>query len=146
MKHLKRVSTFENGRITNNDHLTTGLMLIEKDGQLILANITKSTPAACIDKWRSRCGGATLLEVEGRPVHTIKEVEEIIKNAKNKEFDQCRIILAHPEIKTGITSQGIPQLQHIDQLNTRFILNLENLAGQEAPIVYSGGVRHYAFN
>ncbi len=107
---------------TTNNHHTAGLSLIEQDGQLTLANIIKSTPVARIDKWRSRCHGAILLEVEGQPVHSIKDLESILKNLKAREFERCQIVLAHPEIKTSLTSQGISQL-HIDQLNPRYILN-----------------------
>jgi hypothetical protein len=32
--------------------------------------------------------------------------------------------MAHPEVKGGLPSKGIPQL-HIDQLNTRYIMNLD---------------------
>jgi hypothetical protein len=50
--------------------------------------------------------------------------------------------LAHPELKAGLTSQGIPQL-HIDQLNTRFIMNIDNIVRQQAPKIVSGGVQHH---
>jgi hypothetical protein len=40
---------------TPNDHYTAGLVLIQRDGELILGDILKSTPAACTDKWRSIC-------------------------------------------------------------------------------------------
>jgi hypothetical protein len=50
---------------TTTDHHLAGLTLIEQDGQLILANILKSIPAALIGKWHSWCCRATLIEVEG---------------------------------------------------------------------------------
>ena len=128
-----------------NDHHTAGLVLIQKDESLVLANILKSTPAAKIDKWRSRCRGATVLEVDGRPVQSQVEVEAILKNLKARDCDFCKITLAHPEIKYGLTSQGLPQL-HIDQLNTRAIMNVELvLQKQEAPKIISGGVQQYSF-
>ena len=55
------------------------------------------------------------------------------------------LTMAHPEVKGGLTSQGIPQL-HINQLNTRFIMNLDHLEGQQAPTIISGGVHHWMFN
>jgi hypothetical protein len=49
--------------------------------------------------------------------------------------------MAHPEVKGDlVTSQGIPQL-HIDQLNTRFIMNLDYIQRQQAPTIISGGVK-----
>jgi hypothetical protein len=55
------------------------------------------------------------------------------------------VTLAHPEAKGGLTSMGIPQL-HIDQLNTRFIMNLDHIQRQQAPTIISGGVHHWSFN
>lgn len=40
---------------------------------------------------------------------------------------------------------GIPQL-HIDQLNTRYIMNLDHIQRQQAPTIISGGVHHWSFN
>lgn len=132
------------GLWNKTDHHTAGLVLIQQDGELILGDILKSTQVARIDKWRSRCRGARLLEVEGRPVHSTKEVNDILCNLKDREFRRCRITLAHPELKAGLTTQGIPQL-HIDQLNTRFIMNLDHIARQQAPKIVTGGVQHWRF-
>jgi hypothetical protein len=44
---------------TTHDHHTAGLVLVNSNDRLVLADILKSTPAARIDKWRSRCRGAT---------------------------------------------------------------------------------------
>jgi hypothetical protein len=71
---------------TPNDHHTAGLVLIQLDNELILGDILKSTPAARIDKWRSRCRGATLLEVKGIPVQTSKDVHNILVNLKQRKF------------------------------------------------------------
>lgn len=100
-----------------NDHHTAGFVFIQRNESLILADILRSTPAAKIDKWRSRCRDATVLEVEGIPVQTTKDVHDVLINLKRQDFTKCRIMMAHPEVKGVLTSQGIPQL-HIDQLNT----------------------------
>jgi hypothetical protein len=130
---------------TTHDHHTAGFVLVSKNDRLVLADILKSTPAARIDKWRSRCRGATVLEVEGRPILSPQDLYNILKNLKDRDITKCRITLAHPEIKTGLTSQGIPQL-HIDQLNTRFIMNVDHIVRQEAAKVLSGGVLNWKFN
>jgi hypothetical protein len=130
---------------TPNDHHTAGLVFIQKDDALILGDILKSTPAVRINKWRSRCRGAILLEVEGKPVQSTKDVASILENLKQRKFKKARILLAHPEVKGGLTSTGIPQL-HIDQLNTRFIMNLDHIQRQSAPTIISGGVHHWSFN
>jgi hypothetical protein len=75
----------------------------------------------------------------------LKEVHDILTNLKRRDYKKCRITFAHPEVKGGSTSQGIPQL-HINQLNTRFIMNLEYLERQQAPTIISGGVHHWRFN
>lgn len=130
---------------TSNDHHTAGMVLVESNDRLILLDILKSTPAARIDKWRSRCRGATLMEVEGMPVRSPRDVNKVLLNLKGRNFKKCRITLAHSEIKAGLTSKGIPQL-HIDQLNTRFIMNLDHINRQEGAKVISGGVHHWRFN
>jgi C-terminal processing protease CtpA/Prc len=113
-------------RWTNIDHHTAGLTLIQKDGRLVLASIVKSTPAAKIPRWRTRCRGAWVMEVNGMPVQMTQDVERALKLAKLRGDEKCSITLAHPEIKDGLTAQGIPQL-HIDQFNPRYILNLDHL-------------------
>jgi hypothetical protein len=98
------------------DHHTAGLNLIQRDGRLILADILKSTPAARIPKWHTRCRGAWLMEVNGMPVHSTSDVERVLKLSKARKDEYCTIMLSHPEVKDGLTSQGIPQL-NIDQFN-----------------------------
>lgn len=93
----------------------------------MLGDILKSTPATQINKWRSKLRGATLLEVEGCPVQSAQDINNILKNLKARDFKKCLFTFAHSEIKSGLMSQGIPQL-HIDQLNSRFIMNLDHTA------------------
>eukprot|EP00956_Cyclotella_meneghiniana_P023544 scaffold46036_cov19-Cyclotella_meneghiniana.AAC.1 len=67
-----------------NDHKAAGLSLIKDGDRLILGNIIKSSPAARIDKWRSRCRGAWLMEIDGTPVNNISQVHDILKRAKEQ--------------------------------------------------------------
>jgi hypothetical protein len=70
-----------------NDHHTAGFVFIQRNDALILVDILCSTPAAKIDKWRSRCQGATFFEVQGRPVQTAKDVhDDILVNLKLRDF------------------------------------------------------------
>jgi hypothetical protein len=85
--------------------------------------------------------GATLLEVEGIAVQTPKDVYNILTNLKQRQFKKFRVTLAHTEVKGGLASMGIPQL-HIDQLNTRYIMNLDHIQRQHAPTIISGVVHH----
>lgn len=129
----------------SNDHKAAGLSIIQSGDRLILGNIIKSTPAAKIDKWRSRCRGAWITNVDGTPVNSILQVQEILERAKLDGKSTCQILLAHPEIKQGLTSMGIPQL-HIDQLNPKYILNLDNIIKQDANKISDGGVWNWAFS
>jgi hypothetical protein len=63
-----------------NDRHTAGFVFIQRNDSLILEDILQSTPAARIDKWRSRYCGATVLEVEGIPIQTTKDVHDILIN------------------------------------------------------------------
>jgi hypothetical protein len=130
---------------STNDHRTAGLSIIKNQDRLILASILRSTPAARIDKWRSRCHGAWIMEVNGAPVNDIDDVASILHQCKTQGYKSVKILLSHPEIKSGLTSKGIPQV-HIDQLNPKFILNLEHIAKQRAPVIESAGVFQYSFN
>jgi hypothetical protein len=130
---------------SSNDHKTAGLSIIKNQDRLVLANILRSTPAARIDKWRTRCRGAWIIEVNGIPVNEIEDVARVLQQCKEKGYNSVKILMAHPEIKTGLTSKGIPQI-HIDQLNPKFILNLDHIAKQHAPVIESAGVFQYSFN
>jgi hypothetical protein len=130
---------------STNDHRTAGLSIIKNQDRLVLANILRSTPAARIDKWRTRCRGAWIIEVNGIPVNEIEDVARVLQQCKERGYNSVKILMAHPEIKTGLTSKGIPQI-HIDQLNPKFILNLDHIAKQHAPFIESAGVFQYSFN
>eukprot|EP00956_Cyclotella_meneghiniana_P004202 scaffold5163_cov49-Cyclotella_meneghiniana.AAC.3 len=128
-----------------NDHKAAGLSLIKDGDRLILGNIIKSTPAARIDKWRSRCRGAWLMEIDGTPVTNQSQVHDILQRANEQGKRECPILLAHPEIKAGLTSMGIPQL-HIDQMNPKYILNLDHIMKQDANKIADGGVWNWSFS
>lgn len=128
-----------------NDHPTAGLRLIEEDQRVFVHTMESSTPASRIPRWRSRIKGAWLMQVGTMPIHTIKDVRDALKMASTQRRQFCPLLLAHPEIRDGLTSDGIPQV-NIDQLNTRFFINNNYIATQQAPVVASGGVYNYAFS
>jgi hypothetical protein len=107
---------------TNERHPTAGMSLIEQDGgRLILAHMMPGTPAAKIPYWRSRLKQAWLISVNGIEVHTRADVQEAIASAILQKKTNCKLLFAHPEIKHGLTNQGIPQV-NMDQLNPRLLL------------------------
>ena len=123
---------------TTLDHKCAGLTLIQRGDRLIVGGIVPSTPAAKIPRWRTRVRGAWLIEINGTPVKTREDVVTALVGLKEEGREECKILLAHPEIKDGLTNEGIPQTS-IDQLNARFILTAENLDRQESPMFVSGG-------
>ena len=127
------------------DHKCAGLNLLSRDDRPIVGAIQPSTPAAKIPRWRSRIRGAWLLEVDGKAVHSKTDIFEILAKMKDEGREDCKLLFAHPEIKDGLTNEGIPQIS-IDQLNARYILNAENLDRQESPQFVSGGVYQYVFS
>lgn len=127
------------------DHPTAGLRLVQENGRVMLINMDKSTPASRIPRWRSRLKGAWLMQVDGMPVHSVSDVQISIKRAKLDGKITCDLLLAHAELRTGLSHDGVPQVS-IDQLNTRFFVNKEFIASQQVPIIASGGVYTYAFS
>ena len=89
-------------------HLTAGMHFTEKDDTLLLIGMAKSTPAAKIPRWRSQMRGAYLLKVNGTTVKSIKDVESVLRTLSTEERQDCVLILSHPEIRHGLSSQGIP--------------------------------------
>jgi hypothetical protein len=80
---------------STNDHRTAGLSIIKNQDRLVLANILRSTPAARIDKWRTRCRGALIVEVNGIPVNEIEDVATVLHQCKEKGYKSVRILMAH---------------------------------------------------
>jgi hypothetical protein len=129
---------------TPRDHQTAGLVLQQKGDRLILISIDKSTPASRIPRWRSRCRGAWIMEINGIPVSSSLDVITTLNNCKRRHQEQCKITLSHSQIKEGLTSEGIPQV-NIDQFNPRFIMNVDHIIRQEPELIRdSGGVFQYS--
>ena len=69
-----------------------------------------------LPRWRSRLRGAWLIKVDGRGVHNVKDVEEALLASIGSSGSVCSLLFSHPEIKHGLTSDGIPQIS-IDMMN-----------------------------
>jgi hypothetical protein len=94
----------------------------------------------------SCCRGAWLMEVNGIPVSSTTDVSTILNNCKLRNQSHCKIIFSHSQIKEGLTSEGIPQI-NIDQFNPRFIMNLDHIIRQEPELIRDGGgVFQYSFS
>ena len=109
-------------------HRTAGMRLLEKDGCLVLASIDASTPTARIDHWQTHVHGAWLVSVDGTPVSTIAEAQEVFTRLQTSTHP-CILVFSHPEMSPDISNKGLPIMSKEDflqfthnQLNNR--LNL----------------------
>ena len=102
-------------------HETGGLLfhkLEDYNGRLVLKDIKKSTPAAKIPRWRSRLRNAWLAKINDIEVSSVKQVERILADLVSRDEPSCHLTFSHPEIRHGLTNDGIPQV-NLDQLNPR---------------------------
>ena len=97
-------------------HPSGGLSFIESNGRLFLDSIAESSPFAMLPRWRSRLRGAWLINVDGLDVSCLTDVVEALKTSTEREGSVCTLLFSHPEIKHGLTSDGIPQIS-IDMMN-----------------------------
>jgi hypothetical protein len=134
-------------------HRSVGLCFFEKNGCLLLASMAPSIPGARIPRWRTRLCGAWLLEINGTPISTIKDVHATFAYLASKNKPSCTLLFSHPEITPDISNKGLPvmsksnfsQLTH-DQLNNRIGLIEDSLRVkrmQQYNVVDSGDVLNY---
>jgi len=62
------------------------------------------------------------MQVGNMGILTLENVKQAIKRQKAEGHIYCELLMAHPELRDGLTQEGIPQI-HIDQLNTRYFIN-----------------------
>lgn len=112
--------TIDLRRHTHTSHGAAGLAFVPnpKDKRLTLHHIKPGTCAAMIPRWRSECRGAWLKAINGKTVETVQDVNDAFEALLAEKAKTCEITLAHPEIKHGLTEDGIPQV-NLDQLNPR---------------------------
>lgn len=107
-------------RYYNHEKLpTAGLVCIERNGRLYLQNIQPSTPAAKIRAWKIRIRNAWLIKVDNEEVHSVADIERIMARLSQSKAPRCTLLMAHSELKDGLTETGIPQI-NVDQLNYRY--------------------------
>jgi hypothetical protein len=89
--------------------------------------------------------GAWIIQVNGTTVSSVQDVYAAVKSAKDEGRGQLRLLLAHSELKDGLSSRGIPQV-NIDQVHPKFTLSWDILERQRVPTAVSGGVLNYVFS
>ena len=108
-------------RYDESKHAAAELRLTTTNSRLILDTIDKSTPCARIPRWRSRLKGAWLIQVGDTRVSTLDQVKQTFRDIHSSTTpppDNCTLLFSHPEMKHGLTNEGIPQV-NLDQLNPR---------------------------
>jgi hypothetical protein len=60
-------------RFDLSTHCTAGLFFIQKNGCLILAHMSPSTPGTKIPQWRTQLQGLWLIKIGDKVVHTISK-------------------------------------------------------------------------
>lgn len=66
------------------------------------------------------------MKVGDDDVETAEQVFEVLAQAKAEGRKEVTMLMAHSELKDGLTCDGIPQIS-VDQLNTRLVLATECL-------------------
>ena len=97
-------------------HPQGGMSFQVVNGRLILTSIEESTPFAMLPQWRSRLRGAWLIRVHDQDVSTEEQVAQALQDAVRSDCIDIILLFSHPEIRHGLTSDGIPQIT-MDMLN-----------------------------
>jgi hypothetical protein len=82
---------------------------------LILQHIEKSTLASKFPCWRSTLRGAWLWQVGDVTIRLLQDVQQSLVARIVSGAPFCTVIFSHPEIRHGLTNDGIPQV-NIDEL------------------------------
>ena len=98
-----------------HNHPACGMKFTVVNGQLILQHIEKSTLASKIPCWCSELCGAWLRQIGNEKIHSLNNVHQFLITSG---APCCTLIFSHPEIRHGLTNDGIPQV-NIDQINPK---------------------------
>ena len=85
------------------------------------------------------------MKVSDDDVETAEQVFEVLAQAKAEGRKEVTMLMAHSELKDGLTCDDIPQIS-VDQLNTRLVLATECLDRQKSSLIATGGVYQYVFS
>ena len=137
-------------RWTASTHPTAGMDFKDVNGRLIITTMTPGTPSHRIPRWKSRLRHAWLINIDGQPVSTVEQVQQLLAMLTSQGNSSCRLLFAKSHFAHGLTNQGIPQV-NIDQLNPRMSFDHDSPSVQtgipdtvntvwDAP----GGVNHWS--
>ena len=101
-----------------HDHPTCGLKFTGENKRLILQHIEKSTLASKILRWRSTLHGVWLWKVGDVTIRLLQDVQQSLATLIASGAPFCTLIFSHPEIRHGLTNDGIPQVNIYQLLPT----------------------------
>ena len=137
------VATFDYMGSPTTLHPTAGLVLTETDGQVFLNTISPGTPCAKIPHWKKRLRGARLLQVNDTVISSTQDVVTIFSLLPHKTRGTCELLFSTPELRDGLTAEGIPQIS-LDQLNPRHFFQIPSpFSSPSIHKSWDGGVLHY---
>ncbi len=105
-----------------------GLVLSDIDGLTYVTDILPGTPCAKIPQWRTRMRNTCIREVNGFPVSSSSDVMAALASLPTTPRGRCTLVLSSPELRDGLTNEGIPQVI-LDQLNPRHFFGWEVQGG-----------------
>lgn len=113
--------TYERKYITEPSllaHRTGGFVFQVMDNRCLVSSILPGSIFARIPRWRSRIRGAWLVSIDGIEVSSEADVCAALSSSLTQSDSLCVLLFSHPEIRHGLTNDGIPQIS-VDQLNPR---------------------------
>ena len=87
-------------------HSMAGLSFLEKNGHLILAHISPSTPGAKIPRWHTRLSGAWLIKVGDHHITSIDDARKDFKVITSAGAMSAQLLFTHPEVHLDISCRG----------------------------------------
>jgi hypothetical protein len=81
-----------------SQHFTAGLLLIERDGRVILAHMVQGTPGAKIPWWQTRIRGARLIKIGNHLIHSIINARKAFSTFQDTGCTHVPLLFVHPEI------------------------------------------------
>jgi hypothetical protein len=89
-------------------HSTAGLAFLEKNGCIILAHISPSTPCAKIPRWFTWMCGAWLIKIGDHHITSIDDTQKAFKAITSAGVMSAQLLFAHPEVRLDISRCGLP--------------------------------------
>ena len=102
-------------------HPSWGLKFCHINDRLVLENIEKGTIGSKVPRWQSTLKGAWLQRIGTHDINSLDNVHQADAQIDQSEDRSCILTVSHPEIRNGISIDGIPKI-NIDQLNPKNLM------------------------